>query len=66
MSASSLPGYMWAEVLHAVNMLRNMTLVTVSLYKIDGVSECPTRSDTDIYGYHPIVHVVKLLSPSKH
>ena len=28
MSASSLPGYMWAEVLHAVNMLRNMSPVT--------------------------------------
>ena len=28
MSASLLLGYMWAEVLHAVNMLRNMTLVT--------------------------------------
>ena len=28
MSASLLPGYMWAEALHAVNMLRNMTPVT--------------------------------------
>ena len=28
MSASSLPGYMWAEVLHAVNMLRNMSPIT--------------------------------------
>ena len=28
MSASSLLGYMWAEVLHAVNMLRNMSPVT--------------------------------------
>ena len=28
MSASSVPGYMWAEVLHAVNMLRNMSPVT--------------------------------------
>ena len=28
MSASLLRGYMWAEVLHAVNMLRNMTPVT--------------------------------------
>ena len=28
MLASSLPGYMWAEVLHTVNMLRNMSPVT--------------------------------------
>ena len=28
MSAASLPGYMWAEVLLAVNMLRNITPVT--------------------------------------
>ena len=28
MQASLMPGYMWAEVLHAVNMLRNMTPVT--------------------------------------
>ena len=28
MSAASLPGYMWAKVLQAVNMLRNMSLVT--------------------------------------
>ena len=32
MSASSLPGYMWAEVLHAVNMLRNMSSVTNLVY----------------------------------
>ena len=28
MSAASLPSYMWAEVLQAVNMLRNMSPVT--------------------------------------
>ena len=35
----------------------------VSLYKIDSVSGCPTRLDIDIRRNHPVIYVVKLLSP---